>query len=484
MSLHFHWFLPTNGDGRDIVGGGHGVATGSAGAIRPASLSYLGQIARSAEQLGFEAALTPTGAWCEDAWLATGMLTEVTERLKFLVAFRPGLTSPLLAAQMAATFQRYSQGRLLLNVVTGGESAEQRAYGDFLDKDAALPALRRVPRHRPAALARRDASAMTVSTCAWRAPGWPGGPTRYRRCTSAAPRPRPARSRPGTADVYLTWGEPPAAVDAKLRWMDGLARQAGRTLRYGIRLHVITRDTSHEAWLQANRLIEGIDESMIAKVQQGLARSESEGQRRMRELHGGSPGNLEVSPNLWAGVGLVRGGAGTALVGSHTEVADRIEEYAALGISEFILSGYPHLEEAYWFGEGVLPILRAARPLAASRARQRGRRPHHDPVRARIRSRPAGRRIVSGAERSVLPAQRQLIQAGGRRHADCRSDREPEARVPDPRRRPRRGRHPVRRAVRRRVPGPPGRRPQRARGEPVRPVGGRAVPADRGGRRG
>ena len=94
MSLHFHWFLPTNGDGRDIVGGGHGVATGSAGAIRPASLSYLGQIARSAEQLGFEAALTPTGAWCEDAWLATGMLAEVTERLKFLVAFRPGLTSP------------------------------------------------------------------------------------------------------------------------------------------------------------------------------------------------------------------------------------------------------------------------------------------------------------------------------------------------------------------------------------------------------
>jgi alkanesulfonate monooxygenase len=157
-------------------------------------------------------------------------------------------------------------------------------------------------------------------------------------------------------------------VDAKLRWMDGLARQAGRTLRYGIRLHVITRDTSHEAWLQANRLIEGLDEAMIATAQQGLARSESEGQRRMRELHGGSLANLEISPNLWAGVGLVRGGAGTALVGSHTEVADRIEEYAALGISEFILSGYPHLEEAYWFGEGVLPILR-----------QRGRWQHPAP---------------------------------------------------------------------------------------------------------
>jgi alkanesulfonate monooxygenase len=357
MSLHFHWFLPTNGDGRDIVGGGHGVATGSAGAIRPASLSYLGQIARSAEQLGFEGALTPTGAWCEDAWLATGMLTEVTERLKFLVAFRPGLTSPLLAAQMAATFQRYSKGRLLLNVVTGGESAEQRAYGDFLDKDQRY---------------QRCAEFLDIVQRLW------SGETvsyngEYLRLEGArlARRPDPVPplyfggSSPAAGpvaaqytDVYLTWGEPPAAVDAKLRWMDGLAQQAGRTLRYGIRLHVITRDTSHEAWLQANRLIEGIDESMIAKVQQGLKTSESEGQRRMRELHGGSPGNLEVSPNLWAGVGLLRGGAGTALVGSHTEVADRIEEYAALGISEFILSGYPHLEEAYWFGEGVLPILR------------------------------------------------------------------------------------------------------------------------------
>jgi alkanesulfonate monooxygenase len=113
VSLKFHWYLPTNGDGRDLVGGGLGIATGATGPIRPATIAYLGQIARSAEQLGFEAALTPTGAWCEDAWLTTAMLTEATERLKFLVAFRPGLVSPTLAAQMAATFQRHSGGRLL-----------------------------------------------------------------------------------------------------------------------------------------------------------------------------------------------------------------------------------------------------------------------------------------------------------------------------------------------------------------------------------
>ena len=108
MTLKFHWFLPTNGgDGRHVVSGGHGVDAGSGG--RPASVPYLGQIARAAEQLGFDGALTPTGAWCEDAWLSTAVLVRATERLKFLVAFRPGLISPTLAAQMAATYQRISR---------------------------------------------------------------------------------------------------------------------------------------------------------------------------------------------------------------------------------------------------------------------------------------------------------------------------------------------------------------------------------------
>jgi alkanesulfonate monooxygenase len=159
------------------------------------------------------------------------------------------------------------------------------------------------------------------------------------------------------ADVYLTWGEPPDQVAEKLARVRAAAAERGRELRFGIRLHVITRDTTEAAWAEAQRLLDALDPAAIETVQAGLARSESEGQQRMRALHGGSTANLEVAPNLWAGVGLVRGGAGTALVGSHTEVADRIAEYHALGIDEFVLSGYPHLEEAWWFGEGVLPEL-------------------------------------------------------------------------------------------------------------------------------
>src|SRR5690606_16040041 len=109
---------------------------------------------------------------------------------------------------------------------------------------------------------------------------------------------------------------------------------------------------------EADRLLAGMSAEAIAAAQADFAATQSEGQRRMAELHGGDPSRLEIHPNVWAGIGLVRGGAGTAIVGSFTEVADRIAEYHALGLDEFILSGYPHLEEAYWFGEGVLPILR------------------------------------------------------------------------------------------------------------------------------
>jgi alkanesulfonate monooxygenase len=160
------------------------------------------------------------------------------------------------------------------------------------------------------------------------------------------------------ADVYLTWGEPPAAVDEKLRAVRGRADLVGRSLRYGIRLHVITRDTAKEAWAEAQRLLDGLDPADIERAQKIQQSSQSVGQQRMMALHGGRTDALVVSPNLWAGVGLVRGGAGTALVGSHEEVADRIAEYHELGIEEFILSGYPHLEEAYRVGEGVIPALR------------------------------------------------------------------------------------------------------------------------------
>jgi alkanesulfonate monooxygenase len=354
MGLAFHWFLPTYGDSRNLVAGGHGT---SMHGDRPATLLYLRQVCAAAETNDFEGVLTPAGLWCEDAWLTTAMLVEDTETLKFLVAFRPGLLSPTLAAQMAGTYQRHSRGRLLLNVVTGGEPHEQRAYGDYLDKQARYA---------------RTGEFLDVVRQLWTSEEPVSFAGDHIRIEGAALNNRPdpvppvffgGSSGPAGpiaaqyADVYLTWGEPPAAVGDKLDWIRGLAIENGRELEYGLRIHVISRDTSEEAWAEADRLLAAVDPADVERVQSSLARSESEGQRRMLDLHGGSSNRLLVGPNLWAGVGLVRGGAGTALVGSHTEVAERLIEYAQLGIDHFILSGYPHLEEAYWFGEGVLPLL-------------------------------------------------------------------------------------------------------------------------------
>jgi alkanesulfonate monooxygenase len=158
-------------------------------------------------------------------------------------------------------------------------------------------------------------------------------------------------------DVYLTWGEPPQAVAEKVSTVRRLAEEQGRSVRFGIRLHVIVRETDQEAWAAATNLIRYIDDDTIARAQKTFARFDSEGQRRMAELNRGGREKLEVSPNLWAGVGLVRGGAGTALVGDPATVAKRMQEYSDLGIDTFILSGYPHLEEAYRVADLLFPHL-------------------------------------------------------------------------------------------------------------------------------
>lgn len=374
MRLRLHWYLPTSGDGRTISdrafpsldgkqASGEVRAQASAAAVaRPPDIEYMAQIARSAEQLGFEAVLTPTGVWCEDAWLVTAALTRETERLKYIVAFRPGLTSPTLAANMAGTFQRLSRGRVLLNVVSGGHSDELRRFGDFMPHDERYT---------------RCDEFITVMRGAWGAEPFDFSGTYYQvsgATVFSAPSPVPdiyfgGSSSPAIrvaarqADVYLTWGEPPPQVAGKIASVRALGSELGRDLRFGMRIHVITRDRAADAWAEAARLLAFADPQELTSTAHTLAVSESVGQQRQQGLlakyrQTGDPKDLQVHPGLWAGVGLLRGGAATAMVGSHDQVADLIEEYASVGIEEFILSGYPHLEEAYWFGEGVLPELR------------------------------------------------------------------------------------------------------------------------------
>ncbi|MBS1248342.1 MAG: alkanesulfonate monooxygenase, FMNH(2)-dependent [Proteobacteria bacterium] len=354
--MNILWFIPTHGDSRYL---------GTTEGAREVSFDYIRQIAAAADTLGYYGVLIPTGRSCEDPWVVASSLIGATRDLRFLVALRPGLMQPALAARMTATLDRLSGGRLLLNLVTGGDGGELAGDGLFLDHTQRYQASAEFVRIWEGLLAEShqggevdyDGDFLQIK----------GGKLLYPPVQA----PRPPLYFGGSSeaahdlaaeqvDVYLSWGEPPAAVAEKIADVRARAAKLGRSLRFGIRLHVIVRETEEEAWAAAESLISRVDDATIARAQEAFGRMESVGQRRMTELHKGkgrSRADLEVSPNLWAGVGLVRGGAGTALVGDPDTVAARIREYEALGIDTFVFSGYPHLEESYRVAELLFPKL-------------------------------------------------------------------------------------------------------------------------------
>lgn len=354
MSINVFWFLPTHGDGHYL---------GTSQGARAVDLAYLTQVAQAADRLGYYGVLIPTGRSCEDSWLVAASLISATEQLKFLVALRPGIISPTVAARQAATLDRLSGGRALFNLVTGGDPDELAGDGLNLSHSQRYQAAsefttvwRKVLQGETVDL---DGQFIQVK----------GAKLLY----PPVQQPHPALYFGGSSDAahelageqvdtYLTWGEPPAAVAEKIAQVKAAAAKHGRTVQFGIRLHVIVRETNEQAWQAADELIKYLDDETIAKAQASLARFDSVGQQRMSALHNGSKANLEVSPNLWAGVGLVRGGAGTALVGDAATVAERIREYQALGIDNFVLSGYPHLEESYRVAELLFPLLDINQP--------------------------------------------------------------------------------------------------------------------------
>ncbi|WP_341248876.1 FMNH2-dependent alkanesulfonate monooxygenase [Cupriavidus pauculus] len=355
--MQVFWFIPTHGDSRYL---------GTSEGAREVNFDYLKQIAVAADTLGYEGVLIPTGRSCEDPWVAASALAAVTRQLKFLVAVRPGLMTPTLAARMAATFDRISGGRLLVNLVTGGDVAELEGDGLFLDHAARYEASAEFIRiWRDVLAASHDGGEISFEGKHLHVKG-------ARVLYPPVQRPHPPVYFGGSSDAahdlaaqqvetYLTWGEPPADVARKIADVRARAAKHGRTVRFGIRLHVIVRETEAAAWAAADELISRLDDETVARAQAVFAKMDSEGQRRMAALHAGGAKRtreaLEISPNLWAGVGLVRGGAGTALVGDPHTVVARMQEYADLGIDTFIFSGYPHLEEAYRFAELVFPLL-------------------------------------------------------------------------------------------------------------------------------
>lgn len=355
MSLDIFWFLPTSGDTRYL---------GKSDFGRPATNEYMRQIAVTAENLGYDGLLIPTGSSCLDPWVTASSLAAVTHKIKLLVALRTSISGPTASARQAATLDQALHGRLLLNVVPGGDAAELAAEGVFLKHDERyevadefLTVWRRVLQGEEVDFAGKHLKVEGAKN--FFPPVSQPYPPLYFGGSSPAAHELAAKH----VDAYLTWGEPPAAVAEKIADVRQRAAKHGRTVRFGVRLQVIVRETNEEAWAAAERLISHLTDEDIQKAQENFAKMDSVGQQRISQLHGGRRDKLEVSPNLWAGVGLVRGGAGTALVGDPETVAARLKEYADLGVDSFVLSGYPHLEEAIRFAELVFPLLPGKKPV-------------------------------------------------------------------------------------------------------------------------
>jgi alkanesulfonate monooxygenase len=358
MMIDFGWFLPTMGDSETI-----GPPT------REATAEYLAQVARAAEDAGFVFALVPVGTTCQDAWLASAVVASRTERLKFLVAMRPGFIAPTVAAKMSNTLDQLTGGRVLINVVTGGFPHELAADGDFTEHDERYA---------------RTQEFMQVVRKAWLAEKRFDHDGRFYRVEGGNVIPKPyqlpcppfyfggasdAAKRVGAeeADVYLLWGETLDMVRERIAGMRVRAAALDRTLRFGMRIHVIVRETEDEAWAAAGRMIAGIPDNFQAMMDRHMAKSDSVGEQRQREMAKESE-DLVLGPNLWSGIGKARLGVGTALVGSGENVAARLQEYVDEGIDTFILSGYPHLEEAQRFGRYVMPHFEGRRSVAGARA--------------------------------------------------------------------------------------------------------------------
>ncbi|MGG3888003.1 LLM class flavin-dependent oxidoreductase [Metabacillus fastidiosus] len=326
---------------------------------RKIDLPYLRQVASAVDQLGYTGALLATGP--HDTWVLGSSLITSTERMRFLIAVHPPLISPVLAAKMTQTFDEFSNGRVLLNIINGN-TAQMRAYGSTLEHDERYAYTDEWIKVWQKAVAGEsldfhgkyitaEGKALELKSVQKPTPPlWFGGSSPAALTTAA-----------NHIDTYLSWGEPPAQVAEKIKELSELAAKQGRTLKYGIRLYLIVRDTDEEAWAEANRLLSTMDEASVGRMQALLRNSDSVGQQRILDFHNGripkDARELEIYPDLWAGLGLVRPGPGTAIVGSPETVLARIQEYRDAGISTFIVSGIPLLEEAYRVAEQILPHL-------------------------------------------------------------------------------------------------------------------------------
>lgn len=389
MSIDIYWRIGTHGDQPSLRR--RVSSRGEWAPVVPGSLApgvrdgrrdgytyvdHMADVARATEISGFVGGLLPSFPFTDDPWAAAASLARETTTYRFMIAFQPGFLHPVQAARMSASLQRATGGRVVYNIISGGGGSQQLWWGDRVDHDARYA---------------RTSEFLDVLKGVWK-----GGPFNYQGRfyrVEKAGLPEPLARQPfpeiyfsGSskaaieaagrhADYYLSWLEPFPALAEKFAQVRAHSAAIGRAPKFAVRVEVLARETEEAAWDEIRRGWAHVDPSALRSRDGdsvGWLRSQSFVSWPVRDYR-----ELEVSPNVWGGFHLLRGGPAFGLVGSYQQVAERLDELIALGVDAFILAGVPHLEEAYRVGEEVLPLLRGhdirhKTPLSLSSPSQKG----------------------------------------------------------------------------------------------------------------
>jgi alkanesulfonate monooxygenase len=337
------WFCPLCDDDYEWLGV-HDPALKS-------SFAHCRDVLLRAEAAGFDNILCPSGYGLGiDSVAFAGGVAPSTSRIRLLVAVRCGELWPPQLARQLATLDRMLGGRLTINVISSDLPGAPLPSGPRYQRTReCMRILRALLDGQPVA-ERGEFYALeleppAVRTVSGRSPLlYFGGLSEDARQVAAE-----------EADVYLMWPEPMDGVRAVLDDMRARAARAGRSLRFGYRVHVVVRESEREAREAARRLVSRLDAAEGERIRQRSLDARSLGVRRQAELREAADDEGYVEEQLWTGIGRARSGCGAAIVGDPDQVVAKLRAYQALGIEAFILSGYPHARECELVGRYVLP---------------------------------------------------------------------------------------------------------------------------------
>jgi len=319
------------------------------------SWAHCSEIVKTAEAQGFRNILCPSSYQVgQDTLSFVAGCAPITDKINMLAAVRCGEMQPIMLARTIATLDHMLEGRLTVNIISSDFPGEKADSAYRYQRSREVVEILKQAWTQDEITHKGEVYNFEGLTTDPARPYQTGGPLLYFGGYSPA-----ALELCGQhCDVYLMWPEPRDQIEGRMKAVNAVAERYGRTLDYGLRVHMIVRETEAEAKDYAEHLVSKLDDEYGQLIRERALDSGSLGvshQARAREL---ADQYGYVEPHLWTGVGRARSGCGAALVGSADQVLSKIEEYQKMGIRAFIFSGYPHLEEAEHFGRLVLPDLK------------------------------------------------------------------------------------------------------------------------------